>query len=630
MVSEPHLRVSLLGQVAVVFAGRSIGASVLAARQNRLLFARLVAQEGRPIPRDELADAIWGEAPPETWEKAVTVIASKVRSLLVDAGLPSSALTSERGCYQLELPKGTWIDVLVAPKAAQSAEQALEAGDLERATERAGLAESLVRLPLLAGEDGEWIDAKRRALEEVRMQALAVLGEASLRSGHHVEAANWAEQAIELEPFRETSYRSLMEARIAAGDRAEALRVYDRCRRLLAEELGAYPSPETEALYRSLLEAPEAAGVQDLRSVEPRAVGAMTPAATRRRGRWRVGLAAVILAGAAVAAVLADTGRSAAKVIVPNSVVRVDPNTLKVTEVTPVANTPDLIIESGGYLWVTNHILREQGSNEPLNAGVRTLTRVNPVTGKARGVSGGLAPCGMTPDPSGGVWVANCYPATAPGLHDDVVRVAARTLDFGKPLEVPGGSGFFRSLAYGGGRLWVSQLNGATTNTLTRIDPKTRIDPRMRARKSIHLPLFSQGLTWSNVSGDLWMTNFEDESLTRLQPATGKTKIIPAPLVHPSHSVAGYRSVWVADWAAPEVLRINAVGAPRPHVIQLPGGTSGVWDIAVGARAVWATTPGDGALWRIDPKTNAVTRVSIPYRPTGVAADANNVWVTVR
>ena len=151
MVSEPHLRVSLLGQVAVVFAGRSIGASVLAARQNRLLFARLVAQEGRPIPRDELADAIWGEAPPETWEKAVTVIASKVRSLLVDAGLPSSALTSERGCYQLELPKGTWIDVLVAPKAAQSAEQALEAGDLERATERAGLAESLVRLPLLAG-----------------------------------------------------------------------------------------------------------------------------------------------------------------------------------------------------------------------------------------------------------------------------------------------------------------------------------------------------------------------------------------------------------------------------------------------------------------------------------------------
>jgi DNA-binding SARP family transcriptional activator/streptogramin lyase len=622
MVSEPHLRVSLLGQVAVVSAGRQIGGSVLAARQNRLLFARLVAQEGRPIPRDELADVIWGEVPPETWEKAVTVIASKVRSLLADAGLPSSALTSERGCYQLELPEGTWIDVFVAPKAAQAAEEALEAGDLARATERAGLAESLVRLPFLAGEDGEWIDAKRRGLDEVRVQALAVLGEASLKNGHHGEAANWAEQAIELEPFRETSYRRLMQARIAAGDRAEALRVYDRCRRLLAEELGTYPSPETEAIYRSLLEAPGAAGVDDMSAVEPNAAGAMTPAATDRRRRWRVGMAAVILAGAAVAAVLADTGKSESA-IVPNSVVRVDPSTLKVTEVAPVANTPDLIIKSGGYLWVTNHILREHGSAEPLNAGDRTLTRVDPLTGQAVTV-GGLAPCGMTPDPSGGVWVANCYPPTAPGLHDDVVRVAARTLDFGKPLEVPGGSGFFRSLAYGGGGLWASQLDFVTTNTLTRIDPKTR------AEKSIHLPLLSQGLTWSTASGDLWMTNFEDKSLTRLQLATDTTKIIPANLVNPSHSIAGYRAVWVADWSAPQVLRVNAVGAPRPHRIRLPGGTSGVWDIAVGADAVWATTPGDGALWRIDPKTNNVTRVHIPYRPTGVAADANTVWVTVR
>ena len=49
-----------------------------------------------------------------------------------------------------------------------------------------------------------------------------------------------------------------MAAHAAAGNRAEALRVYERCRRLLAEELGAYPSPETESVYRQLLEAPSA------------------------------------------------------------------------------------------------------------------------------------------------------------------------------------------------------------------------------------------------------------------------------------------------------------------------------------------------------------------------------------
>ena len=37
------------------------------------------------------------------------------------------------------------------------------------------------------------------------------------------------------------------------GYRAEALRVYHRCRALLGEELGIDPSPETESLYLELL-----------------------------------------------------------------------------------------------------------------------------------------------------------------------------------------------------------------------------------------------------------------------------------------------------------------------------------------------------------------------------------------
>jgi len=40
--------------------------------------------------------------------------------------------------------------------------------------------------------------------------------------------------------------------------------------------------------------------------------------------------------------------------------------------------------------------------------------------------------------------------------------------------------------------------------------------------------------------------------------------------------------------------------------------------------------PQAGELWRIDPKTNAATRVRLPYLPTGVTTDANDVWVTVR
>jgi pentatricopeptide repeat protein len=58
---------------------------------------------------------------------------------------------------------------------------------------------------------------------------------------------------VELEPFRETGYRLLMRAHTEAGNPAEALRVYERCRRVLADELGTSPSPQTEAVYLDLL-----------------------------------------------------------------------------------------------------------------------------------------------------------------------------------------------------------------------------------------------------------------------------------------------------------------------------------------------------------------------------------------
>jgi hypothetical protein len=67
--------------------------------------------------------------------------------------------------------------------------------------------------------------------------------------------------------------------------------------------------------------------------------------------------------------------------------------------------------------------------------------------------------------------------------------------------------------------------------------------------------------------------------------------------------------VWVADWAAPRVVRLHAVGPARPRSVWLPvkDFTATTWDVAAGAGAVWATMPRNHAVWRIDPKTNSVS-----------------------
>jgi DNA-binding SARP family transcriptional activator len=73
-----RLRVFLVGRVAVEADGRVVHEARLPGRQGRVVFAYLVAARGRPVPRDELADAVWGNSPPATWEKALRVIVSKL------------------------------------------------------------------------------------------------------------------------------------------------------------------------------------------------------------------------------------------------------------------------------------------------------------------------------------------------------------------------------------------------------------------------------------------------------------------------------------------------------------------------------------------------------------------------
>ena len=97
----------------------------------------------------------------------------------------------------------------------------------------------------------------------------------------------------------------------------------------------------------------------------------MPPRPTRRTGavhrkrRSVVAIGAALLLAAAVALVgITFTGgeTQAPPRVLPNSVVRIDPDTLEATNVVPVGSAPDLVVAAGGFVWITHHILRDVGS----------------------------------------------------------------------------------------------------------------------------------------------------------------------------------------------------------------------------------------------------------------------------
>ena len=308
--------------------------------------------------------------------------------------------------------------------------------------------------------------------------------------------------------------------------------------------------------------------------------------------------------------------------VVPNSVVRLNPKTLKPVQVVAVGDAPDLVVAAGGYIWVTHHILRDQSSEDIVDTGDRTLTRVNPATGQATVVGNGLAPCGLSADPPGAVLVANCFPLSS-GQGSYIDRVDAKTLRFTGSWPVPGGHDFFRGVGYGGGWVWT---DGASANTVIRINPRTG------AEQSIPVGRNGGAFAFAEAHGGLWINNTFPGSLTRLRPQNGAASVFDTRVSEPVFPAVDGQTVWAGDWLSPHVERLDISGSHTSRTITLPVRYpyAGVWDTAVGAGYVWATTPRDGALWRIDPRTDRVKRIPMPYLPTGVTANAGGVWVTVR
>ena len=204
-----------------------------------------------------MADALWGDALPSAWEAALHALISKLRSLIKRVGEPSViSLTNAFGSYVLHVDNSVWIDREAATEAIDEAEGLLRSGDISAAWASSNIAAITARRPFLPGEEADWVDRERAQLHAVLVRALDCLADIWAANGEATLALETARECVALEPFRETGYQRLMRLHIVLGNPAEALRVYESCRELLASELGADPSQTTQAIYLELLGAP--------------------------------------------------------------------------------------------------------------------------------------------------------------------------------------------------------------------------------------------------------------------------------------------------------------------------------------------------------------------------------------
>lgn len=247
------MRIEVIGELRIVGPDVTVVQSELGGPLVQAALAFLVLHRRAAVPASVVAEALWPDGVPPTWDASLRNAATRVRRALRTADHDGGGTVETRqGALRMALPPAATVDIEELAGLLIEARSDLDAGAVDDARRRGALAIELASQPLLPQIDGEWANAARRAHEQQLVVALEIGAIASVATDP-LAAIDLAERLLAIDPYREHAHRVLMQAHHANGERAAALAAYERARQLLATELGVEPSAETEAVFREVL-----------------------------------------------------------------------------------------------------------------------------------------------------------------------------------------------------------------------------------------------------------------------------------------------------------------------------------------------------------------------------------------
>jgi DNA-binding SARP family transcriptional activator/DNA-binding CsgD family transcriptional regulator len=253
MTGDRRLHFAVLGSFRVDRDGQEVD---LGPRLQRALLAILVLDARHVVPVDRLIDLLWRNEPPAAALASVQAYVSQLRRVLEPgraARAPALVLVTQDPGYLLRVGDDQ-VDALRFGALARQAHEDLAGG--RPAAAAAGLADALAlwRGDPLTGFAGEpWAVPAVTRLTEAHDLAAEDRIDAALALGGHAQAAAELETMVAARPLRERRWGQLILATYRCGRQADALRAYQRCRAVLADELGLEPGPGLRRLEAAVL-----------------------------------------------------------------------------------------------------------------------------------------------------------------------------------------------------------------------------------------------------------------------------------------------------------------------------------------------------------------------------------------
>ncbi|MCL5961193.1 MAG: tetratricopeptide repeat protein [Chloroflexi bacterium] len=241
----PHsLELYSLGQTLVFFDERLITSSEWAVEKTKELLFFFVANPNG-LRKEQVIEAIWPDLTPGKGDSNFHSTTYRLRRALFQ-----DCLIYENGRYRFDLSCIHYYDVhdfenqLLAAEREQDTEAKME--HLRRAV-------SLYRGPFQEDVYSDWAEAKKQALEERYLSALAALARLHVGKGEHQASLNLLQRILAKDAFREEVHIEAMRCYEAMGSSSLAIKHYREFADFLKRELGVEPSSKARELYYAML-----------------------------------------------------------------------------------------------------------------------------------------------------------------------------------------------------------------------------------------------------------------------------------------------------------------------------------------------------------------------------------------
>jgi LuxR family transcriptional regulator, maltose regulon positive regulatory protein len=243
-LGPPRLVIQALGWSQVTLDEKPVsGADWQSSNARDLFYLLLANKEG--MTKEMMGDILWPESSPGQLKLRFKNTLYRLRHALQ---LDVILFSDERYSFNRKLDYEYDVDSFW--------EYIRQAENTVKARERKKFYTAAVQLykgPYLPEVSGSWVVAERERIYKEFVKASMKLAEMHLEDREFEQVIDLCTRVLGQDPCLEEAYRFSMRANAALGNRVGIIRQFERCQQALMGEVGLSPSPQTEALYQTLI-----------------------------------------------------------------------------------------------------------------------------------------------------------------------------------------------------------------------------------------------------------------------------------------------------------------------------------------------------------------------------------------